>query len=201
MKKERDVFVSVQDAKETMYTDQTGTFPTHSRKGNWYVMILCNIDSNIIISEPMKNRTSGEMIRAYRVLMLRLKSAGIKPIKHVLDNEASSEFKEEIKKHDMTYKLVPKGMHRRNIAEKAIQTWKSHAIGVLSGLPASFLLFMWDELLPQLDMQINLLRFSNIMPKVCAWTILAGAHDFNHHPIAPLGIEMQMPEQVEKQKS
>ena len=107
-----------------MYTDQTGAFPTRSRKGNRYVMILCDIDSNIIISEPMKNRTSGEMIRAYRVLMLHLNAAGIKPIKHVLDNEASSEFKEEIKQHDMTYELVPKGMHRRNIAEKAIQTWK-----------------------------------------------------------------------------
>ena len=140
------------------------------------------------------------MIRAYRILMLRLNAAGIKPLKHVLDNEASAEFKDEIRLHNMTYELVPKGMHRRNIAEKAIQTWKSHAIGVFSGLPASFPLFMWDKLLPQLDMQVNLLRSSNIMPNVCAWTILAGAHDFNRHPIAPLGIEMQMLEQVDKQK-
>ena len=75
------------------------------------------------------------MIRAYRVLMARLKAAGIKPTKHVLNNEASAEFKKEIKQHNMTYELVPKGMHRHNIAEKAIQTWKSHTIGVLSGLP------------------------------------------------------------------
>ena len=34
LKKQRDVFVSVQDAKETMYTDQTGAFPTRSRKGS-----------------------------------------------------------------------------------------------------------------------------------------------------------------------
>ena len=128
LKKEREVFISVQDAKETMYTDQTGTFPTHSRKGNWYVMILCDIDSNIIISEPMKNRISGEMIRAYRVLMLRLKSACIKSIKHIINNEASSEFKEEIKQHDMTYELVPKGMHRRNIAEKALEVTRHRRV-------------------------------------------------------------------------
>ena len=124
LKKERDVFVSVRDAKETMYTDQTGAFPTRSRKGSRYVMILCDIDSNIIISEAIKNRTAGEMIRAYRILMRRLNAAGIKPLKHVLDNKALAEFKEEIKQHNMTYELVPKGMHRQNIVEKAIQTWR-----------------------------------------------------------------------------
>ena len=140
--KHNDVFLTVHDAKETIYTDQTGAFPTRSRKGNRYIMVLCEIDSNIIIREAMKNRTEGEMIRAYRLLMERLSAAGITPKNHVLDNEASAEFKREIKNHDMTYELVPKGMHRRNIAEKAIQTWKSHAIGVFSGFPASFPLFM-----------------------------------------------------------
>ena len=66
-------------------------------------MIMCEIDSNMIISEAMENRTAGKMIRAYRVLMSRLKAAGIKPTKYVLDNEALAEFKEEIKQHDMTY--------------------------------------------------------------------------------------------------
>ena len=78
------------------------------------------------------------MIRAYRALMRRLKATGIKPKKHVLDNEASTNFKQEIKEHGLEYKLVPKGMHRRNIAEEAIQTWKYHAIGVFSSLPSSF---------------------------------------------------------------
>ena len=151
-------------------------------------MTLCEIDNNIIISEVMKNRTAGEMIRAYRALMRRLKAAGIKPKKHVLDNEASAEFKQEIKEHGVEYELVPKGMHRRNIAEKAIQTWKAHAIGVFSGLPVSFPMSQWDELLPQIDMQVNLLRFSNVTPKVGAWTVLGGAHDFNRHSLAPLGI-------------
>jgi hypothetical protein len=101
----------------------------------------------------------------------------------------------------MEYELVPKGQHRRNIAKKAIQTWKSHAIGVLCGLPPSFPLFQWDELLPQIDMQVNLLRFSNIAPKVCSWTVLNGQHDFNRHPLAPLGIEIQMLDHPDKQKT
>ena len=47
----------------------------------------------------------------------------------------------------MDYELVPKGQHRRNIAEKAIQTWKAHAIGVFSGMDTKCPLFLWDLML------------------------------------------------------
>ncbi len=52
------------------------------------------LDSNAILVEGMKNRTSGKMIRAYRHLVDRLKTAGIQPRHHVLDNECSVEFKD-----------------------------------------------------------------------------------------------------------
>ena len=41
-------------------------------------MILCEIENNVILSEAMKTITAGEMIGAYKVLIKRLKSAGIK---------------------------------------------------------------------------------------------------------------------------
>ena len=88
----------------------------------------------------------------------------------------------------MIYELVPKGQHRRNIAEKAIQTWKAHAIGVYSGMSEKCPLAIWDLLLPQIDMQVNLLRQANVAPKVSAWAYMHGQHDFNRHPLAPLGI-------------
>ena len=84
--------------------------------------------------------------------MQRLKAAGNRPKKNVLDNECSKEFKQEIKENKLEYELVPKGQHRRNIAERTLQTWKSHTIGSLSGVADNFTLGLWDELLPQLDM-------------------------------------------------
>ena len=155
LNKHHDIYVRVDDARETMYTDQTGAFPVQSRKGNKYIMVLCEVDNDIIITEPLRNRTAGEMVKAFKKLMKRLKRAGIKPKKHMLDNEASEEFKDAIVEHEMEYELVPKGQHRRNIAERAIQTWKNHTIGVLSGLPKTFPLAIWDELLPQIDRQAN----------------------------------------------
>ena len=130
----------------------------------------------------MQNRTAGEMVKAYTALMKRLNAAGIKPKKHILDNKASEEYKQAIKEHGMEYELLPKGQHRRNVAKRAIQTWKAHMVGVLSGVPKTFPLNLWDELTKQVDMQVNLLRFSNVNPKVCSWTVLNGQHDFNRHP-------------------
>ena len=57
----------------------------------------------------------------------------------------------------MEYELVPKGQHRWNIAEKVIQTWKAHAIGVFSDMDTKCPLFLWDLMLKQVDMQVNML--------------------------------------------
>ena len=70
--------------------------------------------------------------------MRKLKAAGIRPKKHVLDDECSTEFKQAIKENELEYELVPKGQHRRNLAELALQTWKAHTIGALSGVSVAF---------------------------------------------------------------
>ena len=72
--------------------------------------------------------SSGEIVRTYLVLIQRLKAAGIRPKKNVLDNEFSTEFKQAIKENELEYELVPKGQHRRNLAEQALQTWEAHTI-------------------------------------------------------------------------
>jgi len=76
------------EAERLMYTDQTGRFPQKSSRGNQYIMVLIEIDSNAILVEAMKNRTTGEMIRAYQVLVNRLRSAGVTPKMHILDTSA-----------------------------------------------------------------------------------------------------------------
>ena len=37
-----------------MYTNQTGAFPVTSKKENKYIMILCGIDNDLVMSEAMK---------------------------------------------------------------------------------------------------------------------------------------------------
>ena len=79
--------------KETVYSDQTGGFPKTSMQGNKYIMVMVEVDSNVILVAPMKSSRDDEMKRAYKHLMLRLKRAGIKPKKPVIDNEVSNSMK------------------------------------------------------------------------------------------------------------
>jgi len=43
---------------------QPGKFPKKLLRGNQYIMVLTESDSDVILVEPMKNCTSGEMIDA-----------------------------------------------------------------------------------------------------------------------------------------
>jgi hypothetical protein len=56
--------------RETMFSNQTGQFPTRSQQGNKYIMVMVEIDSNVILVEPMKSRKDEEMIQAYNALLL-----------------------------------------------------------------------------------------------------------------------------------
>ena len=81
----------------------------------------------------MKNSSAGEMSRVYLVLVSRLRNAGVSPKMHILDNKCSEEFKAQIGKNNMTFQLAHPHDYRRNIAEKAIQTFKGHFISILCG--------------------------------------------------------------------
>eukprot|EP00804_Cyclotella_cryptica_P008991 CCRYP_003100-RA/>CCRYP_003100-RA protein AED:0.31 eAED:0.29 QI:0/-1/0/1/-1/1/1/0/525 len=196
-----DIFIRTYDTHSTLYTDQTGKFPHLSSQGNRYQMILYHVDSNSIWAEPTKNKTEGELILACNRALQRMKACGIQPTQQVLDNEISAAYKLAITASGMTYQLVPPGDHRRNIAEKAIQTWKDHFIAVISGTDAKFPLHLWCQLLPQMERQLCLLRQSNAYPHISSHTHLYGHHDYNAHPFVPLGMEALVHDKPHRCKS
>jgi len=85
------------------------------------------------------------------------------------------------------FQLVPPHMHRRNAAERAIRTFKSHFIAGLCSTDPQFPLLLWDRLIPQAEITLNLLRGSRINPNLSAWAQLYGTFDFNRTPLAPPG--------------
>ena len=185
--KENFIFCRVIDLTKTIHTDQTGAFPHTSIRGNRYIMVGIHLDANYIFVEPMKNRTEGEMMRAYQRMIDRMRRAGLGLREHKLDNEASEAFKECITANGMTYELVPPGNHRRNQAERAIQTFKAHFISILAGVDDKFPLSLWCQLLEPAELTLNLLRQSRITPNISAYAHVHGPHDFMRKPMAPLG--------------
>ncbi|KAL7476769.1 hypothetical protein ACHAW6_002606, partial [Cyclotella cf. meneghiniana] len=191
--KHKDVYLRVFDAtKKSMYTDQTGRFPITSSRGNKYMMVAVELDGNYIDAQPMRARTTKELVAAYRAIFARWKATGvICPNWHVLDNEAPEELKQAIRENGCRVELTPADQHRRNAAERAIQTFKGHFISVLAGVSEDFPINQWDELLPQTILTLNLLRQSNIAPNISAYAYHHGSFDYNRMPIAPMGCAVQ----------
>ena len=199
--KHRDIYIRVWEEKELIYTDQTGRFPTTSSRGNKYIMVLYYIDGSYIMMEPMKSRNENEIIRAHGVLINRLKERGFHPKKQMLDNEISKAYEKAIQGHGMTAERVPKEAHRRNAAEKGIQTVKCHMKAILAGCDPSFPLHLWCRMLPQIELTCNLLRPANANPNISAYQYIYGNHDYERNPIHPLGCAVQAFHDTSKRKS
>jgi hypothetical protein len=180
------VYAATIDAGQ-IYTDQTGRFPVVSSKGNKYIMILYDYDSNAILAQPIKDRTAPELLRAFQVIEQELVSRGLKPKLMKLDDEASKFLKTYIHQQNITFQLVPPYSHRRNSAERAIRSFKDHLIAELCSTEKSFPMHLWDRLLPQAVITLNMLRTSRINPKLSAATYIFGQYDFNRAPMAPPG--------------
>ena len=94
--------------------------------------------------------------------------------------------------------LVPPGCHQRNAAEVAIRNLKAHFLSILAGVANNFPPNLWDWLLPQTKITINLIQQSNATPNVSAYAHLSGLFDYNKMPLAPMGCEAQVHEKTDK---
>ncbi len=110
---------------------------------------------------------------------------------HLMDNKAPAKLKVEIRKN-CTIQLIPPDNHRRNLAERAIQTFKCHFKAILAGVDENFQMRLWDKLLPQTVLTLNLLRQSNVAPTVSAYQYVHGNFDYNKMPLASLGCAVQL---------
>ena len=98
----------------------------------------------------------------------------------------------------MAMELVPPGCHRRNGAEVAIRNFKARFWSALAGAAEDFPPSLWDRLLPQTEISLNLLQQSNATPTVSAYAHLCGLFDYNKMPLAPMGCTVQVHEKTDK---
>ena len=75
--------------------------------------------------------------------------------------------------------LVPPVCHQQNAAEVAICYFKTHFLSVLEGAAKDFPSNLWDRILPQTEITLNLLQQSNATPNVLAYAHLSGPFDYN----------------------
>jgi hypothetical protein len=140
----------------------------------------------------MKNRLQAEHVAAYKRAHILFRSRGLKPKLLRLDNEASLLLTDFLTTEDVAYQLCTAHQHRANAAERAIRTFKNHFIEGLSSTDNAFPLNLWNLLLPQAIITLNLLRTSRMNPKLSAYAQVHGQIDFNVTPIGPPGTKVQV---------
>ena len=97
----------------------------------------------------------------------------------MLDNECPAGLKDYMRHGGITFQLVPPHLHRTNSAKCAMQTFKDHLIAGITSCDPVFPLHLWDRLLYQSTLTLNLLQPSRINPQLSAEAQLNGAFDFN----------------------
>lgn len=185
------VFTATFEPLGKMYSDMTGKFTSPSSSGNNYILIVYDQDSNSIQALPMKSRSKTDHLAALRTSYTTLVQANCRPRLHFfLDNECSDLVRKFMKDEHLDYQLVPPDVHRRNAAERAIRTFKNHFVAGLCSTHPEFPIHLWDKLLPQATLTLNLLCGSRLDPTISAHEQLFGPCDFNRTPLAPPGCKV-----------
>jgi hypothetical protein len=99
------------------------------------------------------------------------------------------------------YQLVPPHCHQRNAAERAIHTFKEHFVAELSSVDTHLPLHLWDRLLPQAEITLNLLRTSRQHPQLSAAAHFHGLIDYIKTYFAPPGCNIIAHEKPAKRRT
>ena len=142
---------------------------------------MVKVNSNNILVKPMSSCKTDKMQRAYLALLNYIKQTGVIPKKHVFDNKFSNSMKKLICK-TCQLKLVTPYFHCRNVADVDIKNFKTHYISISVSVDNNLPIFLWDELLPQTKLTLNLLHQANVNPNILAHAFLFGLFDFNRPP-------------------
>jgi hypothetical protein len=151
-------FLAVTETKNCVYTDQVGRLPQPSSKGNNYILIAYDYDSNCIFMRPLRNRKAETLTSAVANIHATLSKGGCKPKFHCL--ECPQLLKDYCVRKGIEYKLVPPNDHRANAAERGVRTSKNHLAATWAGADDHFPMHLWDKTLPQAEMTVNFLRGS-----------------------------------------
>ena len=132
----------------------------------------------------MKTCNKGDILQAYHKIHTKLTLHGMKPKLQMLDNEVSTILLNYLEKNKIQVQLAPPHMHRQNLAERAIRTFKEHFISIRAGCDPEFPKNLWCRLIPQSVMTLNLMQPSRIHPKLSAYSYINVEFNYNRTPLA-----------------
>ena len=120
-------------------------------------MLSYHVDLNVTMVEPFQSRHDRHNLAAENRIMSRLQKNGHNVDLQILDKKCSTAYKLQIEeKWKSTFQLIPPVMYCHNAAERMIQTSKVHFLSILARVSGTFTNFLWEKLLPQTELTLNL---------------------------------------------
>jgi hypothetical protein len=95
-------------------------------------------------------------MQAYRLVYAYLTAQGFKLELHKMDNKMSHNINTFIRKENTRLQNTPPDIHRTNLAEQEICTWKNHFLSGIARLPKTFPIANWCRLTNQTDFTLNM---------------------------------------------
>ena len=129
--RQNTVTIRCMEISGKLFSNQTGIFPNKSSRGNQYIMVTYDQDSNAILAQPIKTRSEHDLLTAMTAIHTYLKVRGLHLKPPILDNECHALVKQFFMKEKVSYQLVPPNLHRNNAAENSIGTFKDHFVAIL----------------------------------------------------------------------
>ncbi|KAL7523489.1 hypothetical protein ACHAWF_000544, partial [Thalassiosira exigua] len=117
----------------------------------------------------MKSPEASDHVEAMTSAYEYLKQQGFKPKLNILDNQCS--------------KLLQKYIENDRVCMQTSERSRENN----PNSQESFCCRLWDELLKQAEISLNLLRTSRYDPKKLVYEVLHGPFDYNRTPLAPPG--------------
>jgi hypothetical protein len=129
-------------------------------------------------------------------------SKGFKPKLQTMDNEASVALTKYFTEKEMNNQLPPPlHCHRANAAQRAIRTFKEHFKSGLPTVDPAFPIHLWEILLPQAEITLNLLRSSRLHPQLSAAAYYHGLIDNNRTAFCPPGCKIISHEKLSQRRT
>ena len=78
----------------------------------------------------------------------------------------------------MQLQCVPPHMHQINSTERSVRTFKKHFIVAILTVEPHSPFYLWDHLLPQVTMTLNMVQKPGLNPALSSYKQVYGVHNF-----------------------
>jgi hypothetical protein len=104
-----------------------------------------------------------KILRAFKILHNTFVRTGLQAQLQLLDEYCSTILKDSLVEQRINFQLVSPGIYQEKSVERAILTFKKHFLARLCITDPNLPIHLWDCILPQAILALNLMRGSHII--------------------------------------